>query len=422
MSKPIVDFVEWRPSNRDVVVWHFPQNNLSTYTQLVVNESQEAVLLKEGKFLGKFGPGRHTLDTKNLPILRNFFGIPFGGKNPFTAEVWFVSKIQMRNIEFDSGTFFYPDPDYRDFEGKPVNMPISATGRYGIQIEDSEKLIKALVGTAESFTTSDLTEHFQGDISTQAKSQIASHMQADHIGIMAVSAYLAALSSHLLADLGPIWSKYGINLISFNVGTVGIDETTQAGRDVLESITQRSQMNIKGYTWQQDRAFGIADNAVSSGTEFGMVGAMMMAGGGLFGGGGGGMGAALMQPAVPNGANPQQASGSVTREKLSRNVFCSKCSKSYPNTSKFCPYCGNAYHPCPKCGADNDEHAARCTSCGEALLETSGANCPKCGHPLAPGAAFCSHCGSAAAGKTCPRCHASLKPDAAFCPSCGKKL
>jgi membrane protease subunit (stomatin/prohibitin family) len=65
-----------------------------------VQESQEAVLFSKGQIMGKFGPGKHTLNTENLPILRNLFGIPFGGKNPFTAEVWFVNKIQFYSINW----------------------------------------------------------------------------------------------------------------------------------------------------------------------------------------------------------------------------------------------------------------------------------------------------------------------------------
>src|SRR5689334_8510720 len=48
----------------------FPEPNLSTLTQLIVHESQEAILFSKGRLLGKFGPGKHTLTTENLPILR----------------------------------------------------------------------------------------------------------------------------------------------------------------------------------------------------------------------------------------------------------------------------------------------------------------------------------------------------------------
>ena len=97
----IIDLVKWSPQgNKTIYAYRFPETNLSTYTQLIVQESQEAVLFSKGQIVGKFGPGKHTLNTENLPILRNLFGIPFGGKNPFTAEVWFVNKIQTFSIDW----------------------------------------------------------------------------------------------------------------------------------------------------------------------------------------------------------------------------------------------------------------------------------------------------------------------------------
>ena len=86
----IIDLVRWAPQgNQTIYAYRFPETNLSTYTQLIVQESQEAILFSKGQIVGKFGPGKHTLNTENLPILRSLYGLPFG-KNPFTAEVWFV--------------------------------------------------------------------------------------------------------------------------------------------------------------------------------------------------------------------------------------------------------------------------------------------------------------------------------------------
>ena len=39
-----------------------------TWTQVIVNQSQEAILYKSGKALDLFGPGRHTLKTQNIPL------------------------------------------------------------------------------------------------------------------------------------------------------------------------------------------------------------------------------------------------------------------------------------------------------------------------------------------------------------------
>ncbi len=87
----LIDVVKWDEPG-DLLVWKFPNSELSTMTQLIVNASQDAILFKDGTPLDTFGAGRHTLSTNNIPILNKLVNLPFGGKSPFAAEVWFVNK------------------------------------------------------------------------------------------------------------------------------------------------------------------------------------------------------------------------------------------------------------------------------------------------------------------------------------------
>ena len=49
----IIDFVKWN-GDTSILAWRFPSQELSTWTQLVVNETQEAYLVKEGVYEGPF--------------------------------------------------------------------------------------------------------------------------------------------------------------------------------------------------------------------------------------------------------------------------------------------------------------------------------------------------------------------------------
>ncbi len=64
----IVEVVKYN-GKPDVLAWKYPNEELGTWTQLIVNESQEAVLVKGGKVFDVFDSGRHTLETANIPIL-----------------------------------------------------------------------------------------------------------------------------------------------------------------------------------------------------------------------------------------------------------------------------------------------------------------------------------------------------------------
>ncbi len=389
--------------------------NLSTFTQLVVRESQEAVLFGKGRLLGKFGPGKHTLNTENLPLLKSLYGIPFGGKNPFLAEVWFVNKLVPLNIDWTTSSMMYQDPDYQTM------VPLRACGRYGLKVQDAERFLIKLVGTATDFRASSLTNHFRGVLESKTKTALLSYMQSQHIGLKSISAYLEPLSAALQNPMLVFWEDYGFHLEGFYITSIEVDGSDPAGQRILEAIGRQSAQVIGGYSWQQSRAFEVADNALDSMATngHGMLGALVMTG---MMGGAGGIGNSLLQP-NPGGVPASGVSGQVGQgaQMPPREVFCSNCTTKYSSTAKFCPKCGDPYTPCPRCGADNDQNARRCVSCGASL--GAARNCAHCNSPLPPDVNVCPRCFRPAnSTQTCKACKSPLAAGDAFCSNCGNKV
>jgi membrane protease subunit (stomatin/prohibitin family) len=417
----IIDLVRWSPQGGKTIYAHrHPETNLSTYTQLIVQESQEAVLYSKGQIIGKFGPGKHTLNTENLPVIRTLFGIPFGGKNPFTAEVWFVNKLQPYNIDWATDRMSIHDADYN------TQLPLVAKGRYGLKVSDAEKFLIKIVGAKNEFTQDDLTDQFFGEFTTKTKSTILQFMLKHRIGFKSVSAHLYDLSEYLKGTMLPFWENLGFDLTQFYITSIDIDSSTEAGRRVLEAISRQSAMSITGHTWQQEKMFDVANNAVDglgSGNG-GLIGGLMAMN--MMGGmGGGGAGAGMMQPQFnqPSFAGNSAGGGiqQTVQEQPVKMVFCSNCAKKYPNTTRFCPHCGDPYNPCPGCGTDNAQNAKRCVSCGTPL-QAEGGHCPHCNAPLTAGSTFCANCGKQVqSGDNCSRCGTALLPTAKFCPKCGNR-
>ena len=398
-----IDVVEWSPRTNDVYAWRFPESNLSTSTQLIVRESQEAVFFSKGQILGKFGPGKHRLTTENLPLLRRLYGLPFGGTNPFFAEVWFVNKTMPLTIDWHTTSMRIMDPDYG------AMVPIAAKGRYGVQVHDAEKFLIKLIGTIREFTSADLTNHFMGPLISKTNSAIASYMAANRVGITQISMQLDQLSQFIGQPMAEFWDEYGLSLTGFYITSIDVDTTTEAGKKISDALTERSAQNIAGYTWQQRQSFDVANNAMSGGGDMGILGMAMMSG--MFGGGGG-MGQPMMQQPAQNGFNagpgfgqqpmqqPMQQQPMGVGMQPRAQVFCANCAKPYASSSRFCPNCGHEYNPCPVCGADNHEGAHRCVTCGAALISQN--------------AAF--------SDSTCPRCRAIVTVGTKFCPQCGARL
>ena len=89
-------------------------------------------------------PGRHTLTTLNLPLLGKLIGLPFGGKSPFQAQVYFISRQTFTDLKW--GT---KEPiTFRDSELTMVRL--RAFGRFSMRVADPQIFLQQLVGTKGS--------------------------------------------------------------------------------------------------------------------------------------------------------------------------------------------------------------------------------------------------------------------------------
>ena len=421
----VIDVVRWAPQgDKTIYAWKFRERNrasndglnLSTYTQLIVQESQEAILFSKGQIIGKFGPGKHTLNTENLPLLRSLYGLPFGGKNPFTAEVWFVNKLQPYNIEWEIDRMDIHDADYN------TGIPLVANGLYGLKIIDAERFLIKIVGARDEFDEIDLTEQFKGEFVTKTKSTLMQFMIQNKIGIKQISAHLDSISDHLRTIMLPFWENIGFELTKFYITSIQVDTSTEVGQRVQDAISRQSTQNIVGATYQQTQAFEIAKDAVNgmSNGSGGLLGAVVAAN--MMGGVGGAGG--VMQPQYNQPTFNQNNDGTqgINQQMPTppREVYCSNCAKKFASNLRFCPFCGDEYCPCPKCGTDNDKSAKRCVSCGQTLMIEQSL-CPNCNSPVPAGSGFCGNCGKPLAENKCTRCGAQLTPSIKFCPKCGQK-
>ena len=209
----------------------FPSEELSTWTQLIVSESQEAVLLKEGEMVGPFGPGRHVLSTANYPGLISFVKIATG-KSPFTAEVWYIQKSMKLDSKWGtSGAIQLEDPKYH------IMLPVRAFGQYGLKIEDSARFLFKLVGTLPAFVEKTLSSYFRGIIVTRVKDLIAKYLVEKGISILQISAHLNDISHTIEDQITEELMDYGVRIVNFNVNAISTDDNDPAVKKLKEALT-----------------------------------------------------------------------------------------------------------------------------------------------------------------------------------------
>ena len=176
----IAEIIKYEGDN-STFIWKHPCEDFNTTTQLIVHESQEALLFMNGQALDLFGPGRHTLETQNIPLLGKFINIPTGGETPFHCEVYFINKTEQMAIKWGTDSKVqYVEPTYK------FPLSIGASGEMALSVVDSRKLLVKLVGTERVLDRNQLTTLFRAFLMTRVKTYIAQEMKASAINIFEI--------------------------------------------------------------------------------------------------------------------------------------------------------------------------------------------------------------------------------------------
>ena len=267
-----IDVIQYN-GKPDDLVWKFPYNNISTASQLIVNQSQEAIFLKGGEIADIFGPGTKTLSANNIPILQKLINLPFGGNTPFVAEVWFVSKTVRRNLKFGTERpIDIWDPLIQN------SVPVRAFGQYGIRISDSAAFLREMVGTLHLFTTEDIIAQFRSDIVLALSERISNFMTDEQVSVVTINGKLSAVSGYIQNQVNEEFSRYGLEVTNLKVENINYDKNDPQVARILEGYAKAKERAVQGYTYQQERQFDILESA--AGNE-GTAGATMGAGMGL---------------------------------------------------------------------------------------------------------------------------------------------
>jgi membrane protease subunit (stomatin/prohibitin family) len=272
----IIDRVKWDGSANELA-WKYPSQSLSTLTQLIVNESQEAFVVKDGVYDGPFGAGRHTLENNNLPLLGKLIALPFGGQSPFSAEVWFVNRAIKLDVRW--GT---TDPIQLQDPKFGIMVPVRAFGQYGIQVVDSKQFLMKLVGTLPGFGAATLADYFRGLFTTRIKSAIAGAVVNSGLSVLDVSTRLDDLSATLQEALAADVAQYGVALTQFTIESINVPENDVAVQKLKAALARRAEMNIVGFDYQQERSFDVLQAAArNEGSAGAVLGTGMGAGMGM---------------------------------------------------------------------------------------------------------------------------------------------
>jgi len=242
----------------DTVVYKFPTEDINMFSQLVVNEAQEAVFYKEGKALDVFGPGTHTLKTGNIPLIEKYLNIPFGGKTPFPAEVFFVKKSIIKRKWGTQTPIPVEDPKYK------IMIELRAHGAYNIRINDSKTFLVQLAGQRKNFAGNDIDEIFRPMIITRLSDFIAEVVLKNNIPIVQIAQFLDETASAGKTKVQSDFPKYGVEIIDFLVESINFDKNDPNFQRIQKVLSDKFEIDTLGAAYQQKRMLDIGEAAAKN--------------------------------------------------------------------------------------------------------------------------------------------------------------
>ncbi len=386
LKRGVAEMMVARPDEaKNFIIYKHPDKTIPMKSQLTVDSDEVGLFFRDGKPVGLVPPGRHTLETSNIPFLSNLID-SFTGGNVLMAEVWFVTMREMADFKFGGRIGSVEDPK----SGVPVETMVHGT--FSLRVTDPQKLLLGLMGMQVGDNDS-CVRWMRELLLKTLRDRIAELLVKKKWPLLDVTsgAYTEEIEEEALAGVKRHVDGYGLSIIRLGNFVISIKEEDEKNLKKLytDAAYVRMAGGMQGY--QQFAAgkamMGAGEGMAKGGGDGG--------GGGMLGGAGLGVGFGLANMFQQQVGHPQQGPGGYPQQ------------GGYPQGTGAPAQQGQMQPAAPAAAPGGG-------------VQGSGVKCPACGATVAPGK-FCAECGQtlAPAKKFCANCGVELPAGAKFCSGCG---
>jgi membrane protease subunit (stomatin/prohibitin family) len=390
-------------TQKHLIVFKHPDQNFPMYSQLTVDMDEVAVFFKDGRVVGVLPPGRHTMQTQNIPFLAGLVN-SFTGGNVFISELFFVKTTPVRGVPFGGPAGEIVDPS------TGLQVPIRIFGEFSVMVIDPVRFVVGYSGQAASGDNDQILSWIKGKFLNSVTTVLTELCEQEQKSILSVINNKERLAAAFV-QRAPNLNEIGIRITEMGkidpnipekymqelrdavkelavaqrevrkkqIAIAGAQADAQSKQFELDqgfnqeyrNVQQLAGGNLQGYA-NARMAIGAGQGMAAHGTGGGIagLGAQMAVGVGM-----GNMMASQMAPMPPTaGYGPPPVTGSVPVQPMGE-VSCQACQAKQPS-GKFCRECGVNLTPprkfCGGCGIEVGVMAKFCPNCGSAQAAPGG--------------------------------------------------
>lgn len=228
----VIQFLD--ETNRSLVQRIPPEGtaDIKIGAQLIVYENQEAIFFRDGKALDRFGPGRYTLTTANVPLVTRLLTIPWE-KAPFQCSVYFIGKQVFLDQKWGTRQpIVFRDPQFG-------MVRLRSFGKYSFRVRDAEVLVNTVVGTQGKYTT----EEVAGFLKDLVVARLTDLLGSLKMSVLDLPAKYDEIASGTRAKVAMDFTKYGLELVDFFINAITPPDEVQRMIDTRSGMAAVGDLN-----------------------------------------------------------------------------------------------------------------------------------------------------------------------------------
>lgn len=184
--------------------------NYTAKTALIVPETHNAILVKDGQMLQTLSSGKH--------LIGQFVDLKTEAESKL--EVLFMSKTAKLKLMWGTANkFIMYDATLQD------NYHLGMSGDFDVQIGDPRKCYLYLVGADSDLTSTALQERLMSTVVAVLENVVTEYVEKNKVLFNQISVCKREISVQVQKQLHQkLMSEYGIAVFSFNIANIIIDE------------------------------------------------------------------------------------------------------------------------------------------------------------------------------------------------------
>ena len=244
-------------SSSDYLIWKYPNREIEVGSQVIVNESEEALLFENGQLIEILDAGRHVIESGNIPGMDGIIRRSIGNNSPIKIDIWFVSKVVSTDYKWGVQL------QVKDNTHQLI-VPVGSYGSILLRIEDPASLVLQVVGKKKQMSKDELKDFLMPSIERSLKEYIAEKIKEGTLDVFNIETILGEASNDTKDSLEVLFERFGLKVIEFFIQGIEVIGDNPEYKKIKESLADAASLRIRAKAASDTRGFYQEEKALNA--------------------------------------------------------------------------------------------------------------------------------------------------------------